>query len=151
MTARARSNAGFGRANRLRDNTNGFETFEEVFYPATRRFRRSLLHERQDGCDFEGVTLLGAPHFEVDDSAGRRRYAFLHAARWAADDLAAYLELLAIVVEGSYGGDSRALWIMDLRAAEEIGWRPSPRMRGRCRETARLYARLVNAMGEDQE
>ena len=98
MTARARVNAGFGRGNRLRDNTNAFETFEEVFYPATRRFRRSLLHERQDGCDFEGVTLLGAPHFEVDDSACRRRYAFLHAARWPADDLAAYLELLAIVV-----------------------------------------------------
>ena len=87
----------------------------------------------------------------MDDSSGRRRYAFLHAAKWPADDLAAYLELLAIIVEQSYGGDSRALWIMDLRSGEEISWRSSSRMRRCCRDTARLNARLVNAMGEEQE
>jgi len=149
MTTRARTSARLGRGDRLRDNTNAFETFEVVFYPKIRRFRRSLLHEKQDGYDFEGLTLLGAPHFEADDSAGRRRYAFLHAAKWSDDDLAAYLELLSIVVEEGYGADSRNLWIMDLRKGEDIRWRSSARMRRRCRDTAMLYAKLVNAIGTE--
>jgi len=149
MNSRARTGGGLGRANRPRDNMNAFEAFETEFFPSIKRFRRSFLREKQAGCEFEGLVLQGAPHFEADDAGDRRRNVFLHAAKWDPDDLAAYLELLGIIVSESYGGDPRSLWVMDLRAGEEIKWRSSARARRRCRDAARLYVRLVNAMGND--
>jgi hypothetical protein len=149
MTARARENAGPRWANRLRDNTDAFNCFETEFFPRVGRFRRSYLRAKQEGCGFEGLMLHGAPHLAVTDTDGRTRHVFLHAARWSADDLAAYLELLGIIIEEDYGGDARSLWVMDLRAGEDVRWRSSSRMRRRCIDTARLYVRLVNAMGNE--
>jgi hypothetical protein len=149
MTARARENGGRRWANRLRDNTHAFNCFETEFFPRIGRFRRSYLRERQDGCEFEGLTLRGAPHLAVTDTDGRMRHVFLHAAKWSADDLAAYLELLGIIIDEDYGGDTSSLWVMDLRAGEDVRWRSSSRIRRRCSDTARLYVRLVNAMGNE--
>jgi len=145
MIARARASGGIRRANRTKDNLDAFETFEEVFFPEIDRFRKNFLHEKQPGCEFEGLTLQGAPHFEVVDSDGRKRHVFLHAAKnWSREDLLAYLELLGIVIEKNYGGDSRSLWVMDLKAGEEIRWRSSARVRKNCRAAARLYGRLIS-------
>src|SRR5690348_5329631 len=87
MMARAQENRGLRWANRLRDNTNAFDIFETEFFPRIARFRRSYLRDRQEGYDFEGLTLYGAPHLAVTDTDGRTRHVFLHAARWSPDDL----------------------------------------------------------------
>jgi hypothetical protein len=149
MKGQIRSGGGGLRwANRLRDNLGAFDSFQNKFFPRTGRFRRSFLHERKVGCTFEGLALKGGPHFELLDAEGRTRHAFLYAAKWSPADLAAYLELLAIVIEEDYGGDTDSLWLMDLRAGKDMKWSPSSRMRRRCKDTARLYARFVNAMGD---
>jgi hypothetical protein len=134
-------------ANRLRDNVNAFETFRSDFLPRIARFRQSFLRERKDGCEFEGLTLSGAPHFEVVDSSGKIRHVFLHVAKWSSKDLAAYLELLALIVEKEYGGDPATLWVMDLRQGEDFKWRANAGMRRRCKDTAVLYGRFLTAMG----
>lgn len=146
LVARAQIQQGRNSTSRLRDNTKAFESFEHDFYPRIARFRRSFLRQDQPGFEFEGLTLLGAPHFEALDASGRKRHVFLHAAKWSEPDLDAYLEFLGIVVEECYGGDSSTIWIMDLRAGKDIRWRSSARMRRRCRDTARLYGRLVKTI-----
>jgi hypothetical protein len=75
---------------------------------------------------------------------------FLHAANWSKKDLNAYLELLGIIVEASYGGDNQSLWILDLKNGKEVKWRPSVQVRNRCKGAARLYARIIRTM-EDPE
>jgi hypothetical protein len=150
MRTQIRNSGGARWANRLRDNVRAFESFQTNFVPRIARFRRSFLHQRKDGCQFEGLDLNGGPHVEVVDSEGRSRHVFLHAAKWSAQDLAAYLELLGVIIEADYGGDPASLWVMDLREGEDISWRPSSRMRRRCKDTARLYFRFVKAMGDSQ-
>jgi hypothetical protein len=149
MTARSRG-GGRGRGNQLRDNLTAFEAYENEFLPQIGRFRSSFLREKQAGCQLEGLTLKGAPHFEVDDARGRRRHVFLHAANWDDDDLAAYLELLGVIVEQCYGGDSSSLWIMDLRNGTDIRWKSKSRMRKRCSATAKHYLRLVRALESEE-
>lgn len=147
MTARARLMPGARPAAIAKDNLRAFETFEAAFLPKIARLRRSLLREKQHQCDFEGVNLQGAPHLEVMDGTGNRRYVFLHAAKWPKQDLTAYLELLNLVVAKAYGGKPDNLWVMDLRAGREVKWRPKPRELKRCKDAARLYAKLVSAIG----
>lgn len=139
------------RGNKIaQDNDDAFSTFADVFYPKIAKFRRNLLREQRTGCELEGLTLEGAPHLEVVDQAGKKRHIFLHAANWRKEDLDAYLELLGIVIEARYGGDSSSLWALDLRRGKEIKWRPSVRVRKRCANAAKLYVRLRRAL-EDPE
>lgn len=147
MLARARAAGGARGASVARGNLGAFECFQEAFYPRIARFRRDFLRGRRPRCQFEGLALEGAPHLEVIDDNGRKRHIFLHAAEWSRDDLLAYLELLGIVIEQRYGGDPKSLWVQDLRSGEDIGWRPSARLRKRCQDAAKLYTRLTNAMG----
>ncbi len=128
------------------DNADAFHMFEAAFYQKISKFRRDLLREQRTGCEFEGLVLEGGPHFEVIDQKGNKRHVFLHAANWSGKDLAAYLELLGIVIEDAYGGDSSSLWVFNLRTGKEIKWRSSSRVRNRCEGAAKLYARLVKAM-----
>jgi hypothetical protein len=133
---------------RMRDNVSAFEQFLAAFHPRISKFRHSFLHERNTPCNFGGLDLYGAPHFEVVDADGRLRHVFLHAAKWSKKELAAYLELLAVIVEEGYGGDASSLWGMDLRSGEDINWRTSSTVRKRCKDAAALYARFVDAMGK---
>jgi len=151
MVARART-AGGVRASRIaQDNADAFVMFETVFFPKIDKFRRDLLRNQRTGCEFEGLTLEGGPHLEVTDHKGNKRHIFLHAANWSANDLAAYLELLGIVIEANYGGDSSSLWVFDLKRGREIAWRPSARVRRRCSGAAKLYGRFVRTMEHPEE
>lgn len=146
MVARARQLGGVRGPKVARDNAEAFASFEAAFYPKISKFRRDLLREKRTGCEFEGLTLEGGPHFEALDQKGRKRHVYLHASNWSRDDLAAYLELLGIVIEDSYGGDSSSLWVFDLKNGKEIKWQSSSRVRNRCTGAAKLYTRLVKAM-----
>jgi hypothetical protein len=150
LRTQIRNSGGARWENRLRDNVRAFESFQTNFAPRIVRFRRSFLHQRNRGCRFEGLDLNGGPHFEVVGPDQRMRHVFLHAAKWSSQDLAAYLELLGVIIEADYGGDPESLWVMDLREGEDIIWRPSIRMRRRCSDAARLYVRFVNAMGNNE-
>ena len=144
MVARARASGGIRGSKVAKDNLAAFQVFEDVFLPQVAKFRRSFLHEKQTRCDFEGLALRGAPHFEVVDREGRKRYVFLHSSDWPSDDLSAYLELLGILVEKRYGSDPKTLWIMDLKKRKELRWRPSVRIRKRCSNAAKLYRRVIS-------
>lgn len=146
MVSRARTMGGVRGQRMASANAAAFNTFEDVFYPKISKFRRNLLRDKRPEFEFEGLTLEGGPHFEVVDKHGKKRHVFLHAAKWSSDDLAAYLELLGIVIEGCYGGDSSSMWVLDLRNGKEIKWKPKARVRNRCKGAAKLYARLVRAM-----
>jgi hypothetical protein len=148
MVDRARKMGGARGPRMAKDNAEAFINFEGAFYPKISRFRRSLLREQRTGCEFEGLILEGGPHFEAVDQRGRKRQVFLHAAKWSRNDLAAYLELLGIVIEDSYGGDNTSLWVSDLKNGREIKWRSSSRVRNRCSGAAKLYMRLVKGHGK---
>jgi|ERR1700722_7800880 len=136
--------------NRLADNLDAFENFSENFFPRIARFRRNFLHQQKDALLFEGLELNGGPHFEVVDSNGATRHVFLHAAKWKPNDLAAYLELLGVIIEADFGGDSKSMWVMDLKSGKDIKWKSKPALRRRCIGTARLFARFLRTMGEPE-
>jgi hypothetical protein len=149
MTAKARTNVKTYGPKMVTANIDAFEVFETEFYPNISKFRRSFLNQRRNGCDLAGVKLHGGPHFEVTDHNGRKRYVFLHAADWADKDLKAYLELLGYIIEKDLGADSSALWVMDLKHAKEVKWKPSSRVLKRCQDAAKHYARFVNTMEQE--
>jgi len=136
-----------GRANPVKDNRAAFDIFVNSFYPRISAFKESFLREdTRAGCAFEGVRLSGLPHLSATDAKGETRYVYLHASKWDEDDLKAYLELLSIIVEDRFGAGSESIWCMDLRTGKDFKWKTSPRMRTKCVNAARLYARLIEAM-----
>ena len=126
-------------------NEAAFRMFVDVFYPKIKKFKRSFLRDFQAGVEFEGLLLAGSPHLEVIDEHGNTRYVFLHAADWDSDDLKAYLELLAIIIERKYGASASDLWCMDLKSGETIAFKGSKRIRKCCVDAARHFARFVSA------
>ena len=128
--------------NPVKDNVTAFDNFVENFYPKILEFHQSFLRE-VSSCDFEGVRLLGLPHFSVSDSRRAQRYVHLHASKWHEEDLKAYLELLSVATEKRFKEPPEAIWCMDLRTGKDIKWRSSSRMRTRCGNAARHYARLM--------
>jgi hypothetical protein len=125
------------------DNLRAFETFETSCYPKIGSFVCSLLRRPQGtGVPLEGVLLQGAPHFRVTDKDGETRYVFLHPSNWTAENLKAYLELLSFIVEAAYGAPSASIWHMNLRSGRVSKYGSSKRVRQRCVDAARLYARI---------
>lgn len=146
MLAKARHQPRGRGQNPEKDNLAAFETFEEICYPKIGSFHRSLLRRSQGaGVSFEEILLRGAPHFKATDKSGATRYVFLHASRWADDDLKAYLELLGVIVEAEFNQPATSIWHMNLRTGLTSKHRPSKRMRSKCVDAARHYARLFAA------
>ena len=134
-------------ANPIKDNRAAFDVFTNAFYPRIGSFGESLLRdETKLGCAFEGVILTGLPHFSVTDDKGEKRFVHLHASKWSEDDLKAYLELLSVIVEGRFGLPSTSIWCMDLRTGQDYKWKSSTRIRSKCGNAARHFARLLEVM-----
>lgn len=134
-------------ANPVRDNRTAFNMFVNVFYPRLGHFEQSFLREEaKPGCAFEGVNLVGLPHFSAIDTKSEKRFVFLHASKWDEDDLKAYLELLSVIVADRFGAPATSLWCMDLRTGTDYKWKSSTRIRARCVNAARHFARLIEAM-----
>ncbi len=145
MLAEARSRPHGRGQNPERDNLAAFETFEVKCYPKIGSFVRSLLRMPQGaGVRFGDIFLQGAPHLHVTDKEGQDRYVFLHPSNWTEDDLKAYLELLSVTVE-SFGEPSSSIWHMNLRSGLVSKYRSSKRVRRRCVDAARHYARIFSA------
>lgn len=126
-----------------RDNLAAFETFETACYPKIGQFVRDLLRRPNGtGAHFEGVRLSGGPHLQVKDRNGEDRYIFLRASIWSEDDLRAYLELLGVIVEETFGDVPESVWHMDLRAGLVAKHRGSKKIRRNCSDAARHYARV---------
>lgn len=128
------------------DNESAFKTFVEEFYPKIGKYKRDLLRDVQDGVVYEGITVLGAPHFVVQDQDEKTRYVFLHAANWSPQQLKTYLQLLAMIVQKKYGGTADQLWCMDLRKGITVKFVGSARLSSHCSDAARHYARLAKIM-----
>lgn len=127
------------------DNLRAFEIFESDCYPQVGEFLGSLLRKPQaPGVPFEGVMLLGAPHFKATDKNGETRFVFLQASKWRDAELKAYLELLGVIVETAYGEPPTSIWHMDLRTGNASRHRPSVRVARSCAAAARHYARMVS-------
>jgi hypothetical protein len=126
-----------------RDNLSAFEIFETSCYPKIAKFVQGLLRKPQGpGVPFEGVFLFGTPHLEVTDKNGKVRYVFLQSSDWKDDDVKAYLELLAVVVENGFGDPAGSIWHMNLRTGRLALHRSSKRVRRRCADAARHYGRI---------
>lgn len=149
MVAQARAAGGLHNAQMVRANETAYEVFANRFLPQIEGYRRSFLNQKRKGCEFAGLMIEGAPHFEVDRN-GRNRHVFLYTSDWRRNDLLAYLELLGVIVEAHYGGDSASLWVMNLRNGKEVKWHSSARIRKRCQDAARLYEQFLSAMGDDR-
>lgn len=130
---------------KIAGNEAAFRMFVDVFHPKIKKFKRSFLRDFQRGVEFEGILLAGLPHLEVVDEHGNTRYVFLHAADWDSDDLKAYLELLAVIIERKYGASASDLWCMDLKTGETTAFKGSKRIRKRCVDAARHFARFMSA------
>jgi hypothetical protein len=128
------------------DNLNAFEVFETRCYPKITKFVQGLLRKPQGpGVPFEGVFLFGAPHLLVTDEDGEARYVFLQASDWKGDQVKAYLELLAVIVEKAFGQPASSIWHMNLRTGRVATHRSSKRVRRRCEDAARHYGRIFGA------
>jgi hypothetical protein len=128
------------------DNLHAFVVFEASCYPKITRFVQGLLRRPQGpGVSFEGVFLFGSPHLEVTDGNGEVRYVFLQASDWKEDQVKAYLELLAVVVERTFGQPASSIWHVNLRNGRVAKHRPSKRVRRRCEEAARHYGRIFGS------
>jgi hypothetical protein len=126
-----------------KDNLRAFETFEARCYPKIGSFVCSLLRKPQGlGVPLEGILLQGTPHFQVTDKDGETRYVFLHPSNWTEESLKAYLELLSFVVEATFGAPATSIWHMDLRSGRVSKYGSSKRIRQRCVDAARHYARV---------
>jgi len=67
----------------VKDNVAAFDIFANKFYPRIGKFNRSFLRDdAKSGCEFEGIQLLGLPHFSVTDAQGRDRLVHLYASKW---------------------------------------------------------------------
>jgi hypothetical protein len=125
------------------DNLKAFEVFESSCYPKITKFVRSLLKRPHGpGIPFEAVSLFGSPHLEVTDTNGEARFVFLQASDWKAEHVKAYLELLAVIVETSFGMPAESIWHMNLRSGRVARFRSSKRVRKNCVEAARHYGRI---------
>jgi hypothetical protein len=125
------------------DNLRAFETFEARCYPKIGSFVCSLLRKPQGlGVPLEGILLQGTPHFQVTDKDGETRYVFLHPSNWTKESLKAYLELLSFVVEATFGAPATSIWHMNLRSGRVSKYGSSKRIRQRCVDAARHYARV---------
>lgn len=134
-------------ANPVKDNRAAFDVFVNEFHPRITHFEKSFLREDTGhGCAFESLRLGGLPHFSAKDSSDEDRYVYLHASKWAEQDLKAYLELLSIIIAGRFDAPSTSIWCMNLRTGKDYKWKSSTRMRARCVNAARLYTRLIDAM-----
>ena len=131
------------------DNEAAFRVFVETFYPKIGKFKRDCLREGQDGVAFQGILLLGAPHFIATDRDGQTRYVFLLSAKWSRRDLKAYLALLSVVVEKQYNGTAKQIWCMDLKSGKTIPFTASTRVRNQCADSAKHYARLASVMASE--
>lgn len=146
MVSRARQMGGARGARIAKDNEEAFQAFESSFYPRIRKYKRAFLRASQLECSFEGLTITGAPHFEVVDEDGNDRFVFLHSANWTRDESNAYLELLSIIVQQCLRKPPASIWCMNLSTGKDEKWRSSSRVRSRCVNAARLYGRLISAM-----
>jgi hypothetical protein len=88
------------------------------------------------------MSLCGLHNFTATDRSGNLRYVYVQSSKWDDDDLKAYLELLSVIVEKRFNAASTTILGMELRTGTDMKWKASPRMRNRCADTARLYARL---------
>jgi hypothetical protein len=148
MTAQARRQPRGRGQDPETDNLRAFGIFESDCYPHVGEFLGSLLRKPQAlGVPFEGVMLLGAPHFKTADRNGETRFVFLQASKWREAELKAYLELLGVIVEKAYGEPATSIWHMDLRTGNVSRHRPSVRVARSCAAAARHYARMVPRMG----
>jgi hypothetical protein len=128
------------------DNLNAFEVFVARCYPKIGKFVRGLLRKPHGlGVSFEGVSLHGTPHLEVTDANGEAHYVFLHASEWKEDQIKAYLELLGVVVEKTFGSQGDSIWHMNLRSGSVATHRSSKRVRRRCADAAHHYGRIFGA------
>lgn len=133
-------------ADPLGDNRKAFESFIANFYPRIGSFKRILSHTEGRSCPFEGVRLVGSPHYIVTDLSGADRCVVLLASQWEEGETRAYLELLAVILREVYGAGPKSLWCMDLRRGKDFAWKSSPRVLSKCKHTAALYARLCKTL-----
>jgi hypothetical protein len=130
------------------DNLRTFETFEASCYPKIGSFVRSLIRMPQGmGVPLEGVLLQGTPHFQATDKEGETRYVFLHPSNWTEENLKAYLELLSFIVEATFDAPATSIWHMNLRSGRVSKYGSRKRIRQRCVDAARLYARVFATRG----
>lgn len=130
--------------NPVQDNIRAFEAFEQHFLPLINKVVRSLLREdQQGGIAFEGMSITGYPHLEVEDKHGKTRFVFLYPSNWEDDDLKAYLEMLSEIVRERFNADAKSIWCMGLRGGKTITWKPSKRVHARCVDAAQHYCRLT--------
>lgn len=146
LETKARLITAHRRADPVRDNRDAFNSFVAHFYPRIVAFKKSLLKDDHDECQFGAVRIDGTPHFIATDASGADRYVFLLPSRWEENDTKAYLELLAYIISERYGAPSQSLWCMDLRSGMDFRWKSSSRVRNQCEKTASHYARLVKAI-----
>lgn len=127
-------------------NEAAFRVFESAFYPRIQKFQRDFLRDDHPGCAFAGLNIFGHPHLEVIDEHGQERFVVLHASDWTSEELAAYLDLLSILIDRRFGKGPASIWCVSLRTGKDERVRSSSRLRARCENAARLYSRLITAM-----
>jgi hypothetical protein len=69
---------------------------------------------------FGGAELQGQFHLAATDDSGATRYLFLHPSAWDADEVASFVELLAVIGESRHGCSREDVWFVDLSRGEGV-------------------------------
>lgn len=109
-------------------NLAALEVFERFFMPNINKAERSFMEGIERPVDFGPMQLIGGPHFSVLDDRNRKRYVYLHPSRWKEEEVAAFCELLTVIVEGRFNSEAASLWFLDLRAQRRHPWTASRKL-----------------------
>lgn len=127
-------------------NLSALQVFEESFLPDIAGARSNFMSGSERAVDFGKVQLIGGPHFSVLDAKGQEEYVYLHPSQWTDEQIAAFCELLTLVLERRYNSGARNLWFLDLREGERVPWPRSKKLiRRKCERAAEFLLALQDA------
>ena len=99
---------------------------------------------------FGGAELEGQFHLAATDDTGTTRYLFLHPSAWDGDEVASFVELLAIIGEGRHGCSREDVWFVNLSHGKiQKPTKSYKRLRTELQKTVSLFDRLQRALRED--
>lgn len=126
------------------DNVRAFDVFVNNCAGKLGRFKRSLLRDESVAVDLQGIGVSGNAHFAAERT-GAEEFVFLLAADWTPDDLQAYLEILSMILSRRYGRNLQIV-CADARNGKVSKFKSRTRMRKRCEDALKHYARVANSL-----
>lgn len=127
-------------------SVEAFDCFANLVLPRIAGLSRDLMEDtrRSPQAVVGGISMLGGPHVQVQDTKGNARYLYLHASKdWQESEIKATCELLCEVLSQTYGAAPQGLWFVDLHNSRIVTMeRRRSTVMKRCEQAAKMWLAL---------